>query len=128
MWPPCSVYLAALVSRFTTTCSSRAAIGVQPDGLRRQRHRKFMPALVDQMANSLDRALHNATHRDVIKLEVDPAGADPGDVHQVIHQAGQLSHLTLNDVAGALLKRRSSDSDRRRCTALTMGASGLRSS
>jgi uncharacterized membrane protein YeaQ/YmgE (transglycosylase-associated protein family) len=37
-------------------------IGVQPDGLRRQRHRKFMPAFVDQMGNSLYRTLHNATH------------------------------------------------------------------
>ena len=57
MRPPCSVYLAALLSRLANTWASRTEVGVQVDRLRRQRHRQFVTALLDERAARLDGAL-----------------------------------------------------------------------
>ena len=60
-------------------------VGVQPDRLRRQRHREFMPALVHQRAGRLHRTFHNAIQCDPFLLKVDFSGGDAGDFQQIIN-------------------------------------------
>ena len=53
------------------------------DRFLRQRDCKVVPALVDLMANSLNRALHHITDGDVIDIEFNPASANPRQVQVV---------------------------------------------
>ena len=65
-------------------------VGMEPDRLRRQRHREFMPALVHQRAGRLHRTFHNAVQGDPFLLKMDSSRGDPGDFQQIINQVGSV--------------------------------------
>src|SRR5205085_3257045 len=56
-----------------------------------------MAALIDERPNGFYGAVYDAAHSDAILSQVDSAGADAGNLHQVIHQTRQLSDLAFND-------------------------------
>jgi hypothetical protein len=80
-------------------------VGMQPDRSRGHRHREVMPAAVDQGAGRPHREFDDAPRVQAMGFEPDPARGDPGDFQEVIHEACELSHLTLDDVPGLLLDR-----------------------
>ena len=123
------MYFAALLSRFTTTCSSREASAYSQIGcggndtvsscLRWSINGRTVSTAHSTMPLTATRS----------RSKLNPAGRDAGHFQQVIDQMGQLPHLTLDDGAGLSAGVGFSSFRRRsRCTALEMGASGLRSS
>ena len=81
------------------------SVGVQPDRLRRQRHREFMLALVDQRADRRHRIFHDDSHGDPFSVKLNPTGGNARNFEQIINDLCQLSHLPLND-GGRLLEDR----------------------
>ena len=78
-------------------------VGVHPDRFRRQRHRQFMLALVDQRADRRHGIFHHDAQGDRFLVKLNPTCGDARDFEQFINDLCQLSHLTLND-GGGLLK------------------------
>ena len=95
IWPPGSVYLAELFSRFQRTCSSlvgSASSRIAPSG---RATVSSVAALVDQGPGRLDGLADDRGQVHDLLLEFDLAPADAGHVHQVVDQAGQVDDLPL---------------------------------
>ena len=102
MSPPVSVYFAALLSRLTTTCSSRAGSAFHPKRLGRQRHGELVFARVHEGAGGLGGAVGDDAQLDLLLGQPQLALGNAADVQQVVHEAHHLPHLAVDDVAGVL--------------------------
>jgi hypothetical protein len=75
-------------------------VGVQPDRFRRQRHREFMLALVNQRVDRRHRIFHDNAHGDPVLVKLNPIRGNARDFEQFVNDPFQLSHLTLDDAGG----------------------------
>ena len=62
--PPFLGVLGGIAEQVHQDLFQSRRVGVQPDRFGRQRHREFMPALLDQRANGLHRNFHDVAHGD----------------------------------------------------------------
>ena len=98
--PPLSVYLAALVSRFRTICSTR--VGVDVDRQRApSRSTTLSVCLRSSMSGRADSIAWSRIEPRVHAMLSEPnlAARDAGDIEQVVDEPDELSHLPLDDVA-----------------------------
>ena len=100
--PPLSVYLAALVSRFTTICSIRVGSAQIEKGTPLERGEELVLPLVDERADRLDGLVEDAGRVEKFFLQANLAAGDPGDVEQVVDQADELPHLPFDDFLGEI--------------------------
>ena len=103
------MYLAAFVSKFTTTCSNRAASASNQIAC-------FGSETVSSCLrwSISDRTVatalfHDDAQGDRLEIELNPARGNARDFEQIINDPSQLPHLTL-DNAGGLLEYRVLDS------------------
>ena len=73
-------------------------VGVQPDRLGGQRDRESMRAGLGGRADHLDRLLDDGGEQHGLSPEGDLAVRDTRDVEQVVHQAGEVAHLSVRHV------------------------------
>ena len=100
--PPVSVYLAALFSRFTTTCSSRPGSPSTHSGsVGSSRENSCRRASRSGRADSAARFMTARRSTRSLREPQLPLG-DAADVEQVVHQPDHLLHLPLDDPAGLL--------------------------
>ena len=126
---PSGVYFAALLRRLASICASRAGSAATHSGARRQGDRQLVPPFVDQRPARFDGAGHGRRHVDRFGFQLHLAAGDARHVEQVVHQPDHLFHLAVDHVARPTSRPSSSPTACRRiCTALRIGASGLRSS
>ena len=71
-------------------------------GLRRERGRQLMPSRGNHLARRLDRFGDDATHVEDLDAQIDAARGNPGDVEQILEQAGDVAHLSVDDTLGLL--------------------------
>ena len=130
MRPPCSVYLAALLSRFANTWASRVGSASRWTGSGGRVTVEFVAACLDERAAGLHGALHHRRQFDPLLAEFELAPGDAGHVEQVVDQPHHLLHLPLHHARGPARSsgRVGPSASRRICRALRIGASGLRSS
>ena len=128
MPPPGSVYLAALLSRLASTCSSRVGSASRTTGTSGSETINSWPPLGHQgRAASAARATTAAEVHHLL-AEHDLAPADPRDVHQVVDQPGHVPHLPLRHRPLLAPCSGPPPCPFMRCRAEAIGASGLRSS
>jgi hypothetical protein len=89
--PPAGVYLAALFKQIGDDLGQAGVIGIEPDRLGRQVDVEFMPGRVEIELAGLDRRPEDRAQLDPLLLQRNLAFADPGDVEQVLDQAGRWS-------------------------------------
>ena len=100
MRPPLSVNLPALLSRFPTTCASRAGSACSLHGLRRQRDRQLVLHAAVQVADGFHRLLDDGRQVDSLLAQLDLAPRDPADVEQIVDEARHLADLPLQHLRG----------------------------
>ena len=100
MRPPGSVYLAALFSRFTTTCSRRVGIRIEAHGLLGESNRELVLPLVHEVADARDRSGNDRPELQRLQANLDLAQRDSGDIEQVVDQAGEVLDLSIDDLPG----------------------------
>ena len=99
IWPPGSVYLAALFRRFATTCSSRVGSPSQPAPARPGRLTvRSMAAWPRSAGVALSTACARRVEVDRRLAELDLALGEPRDVEQVVEEAGHVPDLPLGDL------------------------------
>ena len=99
MRPPVSVYLAALVRRLTTICSSRVGSASSRKRPRSSETVELVLPLLDERADRSRRHWSRiGASVDELLAELDLAAGDPGDVEQVVDQPGEVLDLPLDDV------------------------------
>ena len=102
MCPPGSVYLAAFVSRFTTTCSNLAASTKSQIVCFGNDTVSSCPTLVDQRANGGNGILDDDTNSDRLAIEVDPPGRNTRHFQQIVDDSRELTYLAPDDAGGLL--------------------------
>ena len=85
----------ALFSRFQRTCSSRVGSASRRIGSSGRSTVNSWPRSSSADRTDLDRAPDHRGQVDDLLAELDLAPADPGDVHQVVDQPGEVDHLPL---------------------------------
>jgi hypothetical protein len=129
MWPPGGVYFAALFSRLSMTCDSRARSPSTRMGCAGSSSSRLWRRGVEEGAAGLDGLLHDLARVHGFHAQRDLAARDAADVQQVVHEPRQLRRLPVDDVARVHGRpARRSPMACSRSMALRMGASGLRSS
>ncbi len=98
------VYLAALVSRFDSTCARRSG---SPIHLQICRHVtvQLMMALVDERPRRLHRRAQDGLQIGRLLAQLQRAVRDARHVEQVVEQQRHVLHLALDDVVGPALLR-----------------------
>ena len=100
--PPVSVYFAALFSRFTAICSSRAGSPSTHSGsVGSSRENSCRRASRSGRAESAARFIDGPQFHP-LGLEPELPLGDAADVEQVVHQPDHLLHLPLDDAPGLL--------------------------
>ena len=85
--PPGSVYFAAFVSRFDTTCARRAASPSTINPCAGHVDTQIVALLLEQRARHLDRARDDVGDLDGLAPQLDLAARDPRHVEQVVDEA-----------------------------------------
>ena len=96
MYPPGSVYLAALVSRLETTCARRSFVSVETELGGGEADLEVMASLLDERHGHLHALRHHVLEPQQSLLHLNLAARDPGDVEQIVHQPNQVLHLALD--------------------------------
>ena len=105
MWPPWSVYLAALLSRFAKTCSSRVGSASRRTGSGGRATVSSWLAVLDERAGRLHGAVHHRGQVHDLLAQFDLATGDAGDIQQVIDHPGHVLHLPLHHLPHPLRPR-----------------------
>ena len=97
--PPASVYLAALLSKFTRICSSRSgsALSRRPGSSETV---QFVLALLQNGPNGLDGAADDRSESDLFLLEPDLPACDSGHVQKVVDQPRKMLDLPEDHLLG----------------------------
>ena len=94
--PPGSVYLAALSSRLARTCSSRVGSASSRSSSSGTPTLSSWPRSSISGAGRGDGLAHDRGQVHDLLAKLDLAQADPGDVHQVVDQPGQVLDLPVH--------------------------------
>ena len=102
MFPPRSMYLAALFKQIGQDLGQPGRVAFEPQGFGRLGNSQAVPAAFDVRAGDLDGIGDHVRQLDALRLEIDLATADTGDIQQVIDQSGQMLDLAFDDIPGPL--------------------------
>ncbi len=97
IFPPGSVYFAALVSRFVEYLLEAGRIGVDPDVLEGRLDLDLVPALAQERLDRLHGGAHDGTRVDPVAPQAHFSLAQPRHVEQVLQEPRHVPDLALRD-------------------------------